>query len=144
MKQLRSKVVAQLTYVVDRPIAVKYEKAIYDMSMRSDRDYTSLAYEKVGQLQNANTKTDRLSILKDINNNVDGFDSCVYGECYTNYAERLNKTQEKPKAVKGMYKCKEKGCGSDEFYVWSQQTRGGDEGMTIFRQCQKCGKRGKE
>ncbi len=30
-------------------------------------------------------------------------------------------------------------CGNDEVYVWMVQTRGGDEAMTQFMRCTKCG-----
>jgi DNA-directed RNA polymerase subunit M len=30
-------------------------------------------------------------------------------------------------------------CGNDEVFVWMVQTRGGDEAMTQFMRCTKCG-----
>ena len=35
--------------------------------------------------------------------------------------------------------CRTKGCRSNEFYVRSVQTRRGDEGMTTYFTCVKCG-----
>ena len=50
------------------------------------------------------------------------------------------KKLEKPVGViKGMYTCK--GCGCDEFFMDEKQTRGGDEGATLFVKCGNCGKR---
>lgn len=58
----------------------------------------------------------------------------------------------KPRSITGVYICKNKiwvngkqqTCGSDQFWIYSMQTRSGDEGMTVYRQCAICNKRGKE
>ena len=41
----------------------------------------------------------------------------------------------------GMYKCKDKSCGSLNCTIYQEQTRRADEGMTTFIKCRKCGKR---
>ena len=93
------------------------------------------------------------TILKDIDDGVTAYESCVYQPQKAAYEKALNQSMQKPKATKGVYVCKnmsmqsngkQKPCGSDSFYVWQLQTRGGEEGITIYRQCEKCGRRGRE
>lgn len=57
------------------------------------------------------------------------------------FAQRsYEKKLEKPIGViKNMYTCK--ACGCDEFFMDEKQTRGGDEGATLFVKCGNCGKR---
>ena len=152
MKSLRAKVVGVLVDAggLNKPSAENYEKAIYAFCERQSKGkvtvdgYRRLAYDKLGQLIEANNREEREQILKDIRNNVEGWDACVYSKQLEAYTMSMDRSVMKPKAVKGLHKCKEKNCGSDEFYIWSAQTRSSDEGMTHFRQCAKCGKRGKE
>lgn len=133
--------------------AVKYETAIYNMCVRiAKRDgdgitvehvYPEVAFDKVGQLMVA-TAVERTKILNDLKNTVEDWDSCVYFEQQTEYNKCMNRAVEKPTAVKGVYKCNNKGCKSDDFYMWSVQTKSGDEGMTQYRRCAICGKQKKE
>lgn len=44
----------------------------------------------------------------------------------------------------GVWKCRDKACGSRRMSTSSHQTRGGDESMTLFITCMKCGKRYKD
>lgn len=49
------------------------------------------------------------------------------------------KRLEKPSGmVKGVFKCSK--CNCDEFFVTEKQTRGGDEGATVFAKCSQCSK----
>lgn len=132
--------------------AVKYETAIYNMCVRICKDegekiediYPQIAYDKLGQILMAKTSLDRSKILNDLKNAVEDWDSCIYEHQKFEYSRLMDRSVQKPQAVKGAYTCKYKGCGSDEFYVWSVQLKSGDEGMSQFRQCAICGKRRKE
>lgn len=131
--------------------ATMYETAIYNMCVRvAKREegdiediYTEIAYDKTGQLMVASAH-DRVKILNDLKNTVEDWDSCIYFEQQTEYNRSLDRSVQKPVAVEGVYTCGYKGCKSDKFYMWSQQTKSSDEGMTQFRQCAVCGKRRKE
>lgn len=153
MKNFRSSIVSTLmsTASLNKPSAENYEKAIYGMAGRTDEKdppsketYARIAYDKVGQLVAAKDRTMREKILADLKKDVEGWDSASYAEQLASYNATMDRSVLKPKAVKGLYKCKEKECGSDEFYVWQEQRRSADEGMSVMRQCAKCGKRGKE
>ena len=150
MDSARQAIVGCLTTHFDAKRARTYENLIFAMVLSdaspSNEMYVRLAYEKTGHLvENCEDQDVVKKIIKDIKGGIKGWDCCVYEVQKANYEKELVQGNQKPKAVKGMYVCKPPmGCGSDEFYVWSLQTRSGDEGATIFRSCSKCGKRNKE
>jgi len=150
MESSRKAIVVCLSGYFGDATAKKYENLIFAMVLSdaspSNEMYAKLAYEKTGQLvENCEDANIVKKILKDIKGGIKGWDCCVYEVQKANYEKELVQANQKPKAVKGMYVCKPPaGCGSDEFYIWSLQTRSGDEGATIFRSCSKCGKRNKE
>jgi len=152
MKSLRKLATDTLVDEVNlTPVAaVNYEKAIYGMCSRIDdgaattKTYITIFYDKMGQLKTAKDRAHREKILVDIRGDVEGWDACVYAENLATYNSSMDRSVLKPTAVKGLHKCRVRDCGSDEFYIWSAQTKASDEGMTNFRQCAKCGKRGKE
>ncbi len=132
--------------------ASKYEKAIYNMSVRIAKDsgskivpvYSKIAYDKAGQILGAKTRLDRHRIFNDLKNDVEDWDSCIYDAERKEYYKMMDRSVQKLTSLKGVYKCTWKGCKSDEFFVWSAQTRSGDEAMTQYRQCAICNKRRKE
>lgn len=149
---LRKIIVSTLESLEKNADAVTYEKAIYNMCVRIvNRDgskimdvYSVVAYDKTGQLLNAGTKEERKRIFNDIQETLQDWSSSVYQEEKQEFIKTMDKSVQKPKATKGVYFCKQKGCNSDEFYMWSAQTRSGDEGSTQYRQCALCGKRRRE
>jgi DNA-directed RNA polymerase subunit M/transcription elongation factor TFIIS len=151
MKALRESIIEVLVDGgLNKPSAENYEKAMYDASGRIDggtptKDtYSKFAYDKVGQLRGAKDRTEREKILSDIRKDVEGWDACVYEDQRKAHRSAMDVSVLKPKAVKGLYKCKNPDCKSDEFYTWSLQVNSSDEGMRHFRACAKCGQRGKE
>jgi DNA-directed RNA polymerase subunit M/transcription elongation factor TFIIS len=114
------------------------EKSIY---ANFPSDYCIVAYEKIGQLKSG---TPSQHVLQDIKKKIKGWGSHVYNPIKNTYENRIFQDNTKIKPVKGMYKCKNKECGSDEFYIWNETRRSGDEGQATIRQCSKCGKRGRE
>jgi DNA-directed RNA polymerase subunit M/transcription elongation factor TFIIS len=123
--------------------ASDYEKGIVGVC-DDTADYTTMVYERIGELRVCKSKQERDVILKDIKGGAKGWDSCMYSEAKQKHVTSILQSNTKIKAIKGMYKCNKKGCGSDEFYMWSEQRRSSDEGMSVVRQCSKCGKRGVE
>lgn len=127
------------------------EKEIYNMCLKISKNegisvqeiYADLAYEKVGQILTV-PKEEIPKIISDMKKSKEGWDSFIFENERIEYEKQMNRQIQKPTAVKGLYKCKEKGCDSDLFYTWSLQTRSGDEGTTNYRQCAKCGARGKQ
>jgi len=41
----------------------------------------------------------------------------------------------------GMYRCRQRSCGSWDVHLWQLQTRSADEGMTTYVECNECGSR---
>lgn len=152
MKTFRANIVSTLISAgrLNEPSAKNYEKAVFEMTSRLDggtpskETYARVAYDKVGQLVNAKDREEREKILADMKRDVDGWDACVYENQLSMYNASMDRSVLKPRAVKGLYKCREKDCGSEEFYVWQEQRRSSDEGATVMRQCFRCGRRGKE
>ena len=131
--------------------AVKYETAIYNMCVKiAKRDgedieevYVNVAYDKLGQILTSDA-LGRSKILNDLKNTVEDWDSYVYFDHQAEYNREIDRSILKVVSVKGVYTCKVKGCRSDEFYMWTAQTKSCDEGSSQFRQCAICGKRKKE
>jgi len=152
MDKLRETVTEVLSTKFTSETAEKYEEAIYIASSKKSKlqktgktkIYSQLSYEKLGQIMEAKTKEERKIVLDEINKGIEEWESELYSKQKDEYSKLMDKSVSKPKAVKGVHHCREKGCLSDEFYVWSAQTRSSDEAATNFRQCAHCGKRRKE
>lgn len=117
------------------------EAKIYEKCETREK-YIDLLYEsiKVDQVEN---------IIENIDFEKTHYENfeLVYTDEKNRYFDTLEFNDAKPEAVKGLHICKGspgKPCGCDEFYIWSSQTRSGDEGTTNYRQCKACGKRSRE
>ena len=127
-----------------------FEEALFQlarqMALEGDFDlletYQKLAYQKLGEVLTG-TKVQRKQVLEEVEGGIVGWDSQAFTASRQKRQEMLSRNLVKPTASKGVYQCK-KSCGSDDFIIWSVQMRGGDEGMSTFRQCCKCGARGRE
>jgi len=132
--------------------SVKCEKEIFEMCKRiSDEEnlleeiYLEQSYEKVGELvYSKKNKKNKKEVMEDIKNDIIGWDSSVYQE----YADSRIKDREsiiqKPKLQKGGFPCRKINCEGNKTKntIWYQiQTRSGDEGMTTFVTCLRCGDR---
>ena len=154
----REAIVKVLASAFDFDEARRYEKVIYravcDHHCEADEEkegvdvatiYKRVAYEKVGQIMACKDEERVDEIVEDIKCGAISWSSCVYTAQKEAYERAINKSIQKPTAIKGTYVCQPpKGCGSDEFYIWKLQVRGGDEGTTTYRECSVCGRRGKE
>lgn len=152
MDALRQKVRDTLGDKLGPNSSNNYEKAIYRMASEvAKRDgvkvrdvYGSIAFDKVGQIMGAKTKEDRLVVLEEIKESVEGWESESYKPQKDLYTATLDRSVQKPKAIKGLHVCRKKDCRNDEFYYWMVQGRSCDEQMTSMRACARCGTRGKE
>ena len=102
--------------------------------------YNIYAYDKVGQfLSQPQLKAD---ILKDINNCVVAdWKDCVYSKFRENEKRDTSDQISGMKVSKGVFKCKDNTCKSDECYYYTMQTSSCDESMTTYVVCSKCGNR---
>jgi DNA-directed RNA polymerase subunit M/transcription elongation factor TFIIS len=150
INKLRAKFTNELSNYIGNQ-SDKIEKAIYDLALNVSLEdtnleeiYIKIAYDKMGQIVESNKSVKE--ILKDIRDKSLNWDASYYSIYKQSFMDKIKQSNIKATAVKGIYVCKNRDpkCTNDEFYIWTQQTRAADEGMTVFRQCTKCGKRGKE
>jgi DNA-directed RNA polymerase subunit M/transcription elongation factor TFIIS len=101
-----------------------------------DDFYKKIAYEKVAETI---MHVERINdILKDIENNITGWGSCIYLNFRENEKRDTTDQTESMKVSKGEFRCKIKTCRSDECYHFTIQTRSCDEGGTTYVVCSKC------
>lgn len=115
------------------------EAKIYERC-ETKEEYIELLYESI------KINPEVLENIDLTKTHYENFES-VYTDEKNRYFDTLEFNDSKPEAVKGLHICKGspgKPCGCDEFYIWSSQTRSGDEGTTNYRQCKACGKRSRE
>lgn len=150
INKLRVKVTNELSNYIGNQ-SDKIEKAIYDLALGVSLEdanlediYIKISYDKMGQIVESNESVK--GILKDIRDKSLNWDASYYSTYRQSFMDKIKQSNIKATAVKGIYVCKNRDpkCTNDEFYIWTQQTRAADEGMTVFRQCTKCGKRAKE
>jgi DNA-directed RNA polymerase subunit M/transcription elongation factor TFIIS len=128
--------------------AHEIEKKIFDLSanvaecmgVEQSDHYLDIAMEKIALADEGATAA---IVKKELSDVVCGWESCIFEKSRQKQQESFSRQLFKPTAIKGLYVCKDRECGSDEFFIWQLQTRSGDEGTTEYRQCAKCGKRGK-
>ena len=137
----------------DEKEAVKLEKEIYKMCQRLSETeyedntveevYDKYAYEKVGDIINADGEEEINNVINDIKKDIIDWESAPYKEFRERRDEENKQIVQGIKTVKSDYKCKNKECGSRECIQVPMQTRSGDEGTTIFITCLKCGRKGR-
>jgi len=155
MNPLRERVKKLLSNYFSEKYTRKYEKCMYLLSKRilstnSDPDpedlpfiYKELTYDKSGHFIQAFQNKDLLnSIVKDIDESIIGWYSCVYDD----YRERLIEQQTDliiGEDIKdGHSKCSK--CKNTKVTFYQLQTRGADEPATLFMTCTKCKNKWKE
>ena len=85
-----------------------------------------------------NSGNDIKTILEKYNNGLVLFNKPIFKDIKEINMEE-QKFLEKPFEVdEGVLECQ--ACGSKRTYSFSKQTRGGDEGTTVFAKCAECGK----
>lgn len=101
----------------------EFEKVIFDRYQTDGDDYKRDMYEIVMAYYN-NKEVD----LEKLGWKNDAFIEFHHDE----------KEEEFLEAVEGILKCM--GCGSRKVQSFNKQTRGGDEGTTVFARCTQCGR----
>jgi DNA-directed RNA polymerase subunit M/transcription elongation factor TFIIS len=80
------------------------------------------------------------NIANDLRDNLPFREWSIFATERAKFEKMCKSRLEKPAgAIKGKYTCKK--CGFKEFFADEMQTRGGDEGMTLFVKCGACGSR---
>lgn len=103
----------------------------FKIFQESNRNYREMVYDLLGK---KSLKSD-LSLKDDSS----FWNSLFYQDLKDETERKILRIKIRPESTKGLYICRTKGCGSDEFYVWTAVTRSGDEGMTHFAKCKYCG-----
>ena len=143
----RKKIISTLETKFSKKVAMAYEKKIYEMCNRlSDKDtlnefYTQTAYDTVGEILSCEEKEDRKNIVRNLIKNETGWDSCLYENFRNKKDIEIERVLNPPEVKKGIFKCRNKKCGSLRTWSYQLQTRSADEPMTNFITCSECGKR---
>ncbi len=129
----------------DQEFSQKCENKIYEMCVTLAENYEEdledvykkFAYEKVGEFFSVDSGYDK--ILKDLENLVFGWDSCVYAEYRKRRDIENAQLTQTIKVEKGEFPCRNRDCRSKECYFYLTQDRSADEAMTVNVICTKCG-----
>jgi DNA-directed RNA polymerase subunit M/transcription elongation factor TFIIS len=97
--------------------------------------YQRHAYEKVGELITSNKER----VLEDVQEIRIDWEGWWCHKIIEEFELKSKDVAEGIKVERGNHTCRS--CKSKETYFYRQQTRSGDEGMTTFVICTKCGKR---
>lgn len=147
LKTKRSGVESVLQTVVAPGVAKRYEKYIFtaceanavDEDVCIEESYSSIAFELVGRFMRCESKTERKAILEEIKSGtVDTWSTMLLDTEKKKEYDDVARTSKGVSVKKCTYKCKKKGCPSEECFVYQVQTRSADEGMTTYVVCVKC------
>jgi DNA-directed RNA polymerase subunit M/transcription elongation factor TFIIS len=130
------------------PESSSVEKSIYNMCLRHAENseetveeiYRRTAYQKIGEIVSSKSKT-RTKILEDIENDRDGWDSCLYAQLRRLREEEMAEFSEEPKITEGDYPCRNKDCKSRKCWTFQRQDRSADEQASVIVVCAACGTR---
>lgn len=146
----RNAVLKALQTKIPEKTAKKYEVLIYRMCKKlANRNeygnleevYTKYSYEKIGSIMDAKNKKEQKCIIQDTKNVIIGWN----GSSYKGYQLKENaNNQMYTKEIhleEGEFPCRNKDCQSMKCYYYQSQDRGGDEAMSVYVVCSKCGTR---
>jgi DNA-directed RNA polymerase subunit M/transcription elongation factor TFIIS len=136
----------------DKNTSIRYSKRIYEscssllkrLKFEEDSEtfnekYAVLAYHYLGQLMSIEDEEEEKKVIEDVSNKKIYWTSHLY----IDYVEKINKDNlnfiNPPVIHKGLHKCRNPSCKSDQTITFMAQTRSGDEGMTGFSICTRCG-----
>ena len=110
------------------------EKNIYQVTSNQE-EYIELCMDTVSKIKNGTKLNTLLSQIKSGNF---GFNSSHFASYKQELDEQHNFIENPFEVDEGVLECTK--CGSRKTISFSKQTRGGDEGTTVFAKCVTCGK----
>lgn len=146
LKKSRQSITRTLQSKLDEKSALHFENEIYKMCLYLSKEYddtlediyNKFAYEKVGDIMNADGEEDRNGVLNDIKNGILGWKSAPYKE-FRRKLEKDNSEIAKSISIEeGDLPCRNAKCGSKRCISYLSQDRSGDEGMTQHVICVDC------
>lgn len=115
-----------------------FDKLIYEISEDNEDKYNEILLEVISYIAEKKSLKEIVEILQDeeIGYNSQHFDNIRFlQEEQDNFIIKPFEIEE------GVLECGK--CGSKKTFSYSKQTRGGDEGTTVFAECANCGNRWK-
>ena len=106
-------------------------KYIFNKS-KTEEETISLLHETLSLIEQYNVK----KAFKMIISNQTGFGHPEFSDMVRKQTEQDDYITSPPEVVEGVLKCH---CGSERVYSFTQQTRGGDEGTSVWGRCVVCG-----
>jgi DNA-directed RNA polymerase subunit M/transcription elongation factor TFIIS len=134
----RAIVRANLSKFLSDEIACDMEEKIYDTTIEyadnPEFEYDHYAYQIIGIIASGPSAHD--VVAKDIVAARARYSLTFYFVFSAMKLQRIRIRDLKPESVTGVFTCKR--CKGDKFWIWTAQTRAGDEGATTFAQCTTC------
>lgn len=159
IKTLRTNAEKEFTKIVGSKHAKVFETSIYNMSVRQTRkskeehekakdenltfeqpDITNIYFSNVYHYLGILSKIkDEKAVLTEIKGKITGFDSMAFSEERERIKIRTTPVDIDVEIKDGEFECRNKKCKSKKCKYYQLQTRSGDEGMTTYVTCMKCG-----
>jgi DNA-directed RNA polymerase subunit M/transcription elongation factor TFIIS len=115
-----------------------FDKLIYEISEDNEDKYNEILLEVISYIAEKKSLKEIVEILQD---EEIGYDSEHFDDIRFLQEEQDNFIIKPFEIEEGVLECGK--CGSKKTFSYSKQTRGGDEGTTVFAECANCGNRWK-
>ena len=115
-----------------------FDKLIYNISGDDEDKYNEILLETVYYISNKKPLKQIVDILQE---EKVGYNSVYFDEIKSLQEEQDNFIIKPFEIEEGVLECGK--CGSKKTFSYSKQTRGGDEGTTVFAVCANCNARWK-
>ncbi len=115
-----------------------FDKLIYEISEDNEGKYNEILLEVISYIAEKKSLKEIVEILQD---EEIGYNSQHFDDIRFLQEEQDNFIIKPFEIEEGVLECGK--CGSKKTFSYSKQTRGGDEGTTVFAECASCGNRWK-